>query len=455
MTGTKMTANHRQERRGTTNASVPSLSPLEMLPTETLREIVASDLETSRAVVRSRGGCSRLELNPSILQTSKTMLSKCRESWRGNRLVRVTYKGDACFRPTAFVPVAGNDAYKILAAPYELVRVAFVADLNVAHKVLSSDDNPYIPTVNVCVITVDAACTWLAILSCLQLAEHMYAEESPSFQLDLLVYKKDMISSRVCSNLYQAISLMLDGSTTLSAIRTPRESDQLGSLPKNIWSSPRDAVVFSGSVYGAWISSLAAHEPAISALRPHDARLDHCTYICKILIGLHRLQAGSAIMKSLKPSEQSLVAQRACAALLNWTYEYHRSPQEEGSLARLKESWQIQDEATCMIEGCPCLLWACLDLAEEALVSAMTLKDMASTSYRGSRFTAGPLRFIAGADWLRETSTDLSMRKKICLESRNGCDLTSWREVLRKICSHSRWRHRWVSAVWPTIAVCP
>lgn len=277
-----MIANHRQERRGTTDASVPSLSPLELLPTKILREIVASDLETSRAVVRSRGGCLRLELNPSILQTSKTMLSKCRESLRGNRLVRVTYKGDACFRPTV-------DAYKILAAPYELVRVAFVADLNVAHKVLSSNDNFYIATVNVCVITVDAACTWLAILSCLQLAEHMYAEEPPSFQLDLLVHKKDIISSRVCSNLYQAIALMLDGSTALNAIRTPRESGQLGSLPKNIWSSLRDAVVLGGSVYGAWISSSTAHGPAISALRPHDARLDHCTYICKILIGLQSL----------------------------------------------------------------------------------------------------------------------------------------------------------------------
>lgn len=147
------------------------------------------------------------------------------------------------------------------------------------------------------------------------------------------------------------------------------EGGQLGSLPKNIWPSPRDAIIVGGSVYGAWISSSAAHGPAVSALRPHDARLDHCTYICKILIGLHRLQAGSAIMKNLKPSEQSLVAQRACAALLNWTYEYHRSARDEGPLARLKESWQIQDEATCMIEGCPCLLWIGLGLAEEALVS--------------------------------------------------------------------------------------
>lgn len=73
MVGTNMIANPRDEMRGTTDTSVPSLSPLERLPTEILREIVASDLETSRAVARSRGGCLQLELNPSILRTSRTV----------------------------------------------------------------------------------------------------------------------------------------------------------------------------------------------------------------------------------------------------------------------------------------------------------------------------------------------------------------------------------------------
>lgn len=349
----------------------PLLSPLENLPKEILREIVASDLESSRAVIQSSGGCLRLKLNLSILRASQTLKSNCVDFWSGNRFVRVTYKGDACFRPTAFVPVAGDNAYRILTMPHELACDAFVADLNVAHETLSDDTVTGMPTENVCVVTVDAACTWLIILGCNQLAEYTYDEEPPLFQLELFVHKEDMISSPKGGNLYEAIGLMLQSRTSLSVIMTRRQGSDITRRLEDIdiWPSPRDAIVAGGSVYGAWNSSLASYRHVDPALRPRDAQLDYCTYICKVLIGLHRLKSGSVIMENLKRPEVSLVTLRACAALLNWTYEHHRSGRDEGPLAELKESWQNQGDATCLIEGCPCLLWVGLDLAEEGIVS--------------------------------------------------------------------------------------
>jgi hypothetical protein len=67
-------------------------------------------------------------------------------------------------------------------------------------------------------------------------------------------------------------------------------------------------------------------------------------------------------VKSLLPSEKSLIAQRSCVALLNWTYKYHRNAWDGGSVGKLKESWHDDDNKTCIIEGCPCLLWTALEL---------------------------------------------------------------------------------------------
>lgn len=362
-------SNNRAQLRGENNDQARVLSPLEEMPTEIMRIIAASELETSQAVIRAQGGCLRFELNPAILQTSKTIFTKCVKPWRDNRPVRITYKGGPGFRPTAFVPVLGNDAYKILTTPHEVAHTTFVADINVAQQLPSEDDDSAIPTENVCVITLDAACTWLTILGCMQSAEYAYAEEPPAFRLDLIVHQRDRISSSTGGDLYQAIAFMLQSSTRLSVDTTQNEGSQVIGSKERIWASPRDAVVIGGSIYVTWISSLLAHGHALSALRNSEAQLDYCSYTCKQLIGLHRLEAGSAAMKSLTQPEQSILARRACAALLNWTYEYHRDARDEGSLARLKESWQVQEDGTCTIEGCPCLLWTGLDLADGRGVS--------------------------------------------------------------------------------------
>lgn len=360
---------NRAQLRGANSDKALVLSPLEELPTEIVREIAASELETSQAVIGDKDGCLRFKLNPAILQTSTTMLSKCVEPWRGNRPVRITFKGDARFRPTAFVPVAGDDAYSILTTPHDMSHKAFVADINVVHKLLSEDDYSPIPTQNVCVITLDAACTWLTILGCMQFAEYAYGEEPPAFRLDLIVHQKDKTSSPTGGDLYQAIALMLQSSTRLSVHTTDGEGSQVIGSQEKIWPSRRDAVVIGGSVYETWISSLLAHGHALSALHNPEAQLDYCTYTCKQLIGLHRLETGSIVLKSLTLPEQSLLARRACAALLNWTYEYHRNTRDEESLTRLKEDWQTQEEDTCMIEGCPCLLWTSLGLVGGRIVS--------------------------------------------------------------------------------------
>lgn len=320
---------------------------------------MAPELKAPLAAVRDQDGCLRFNLNPAILLTSKTIKSKCIESWRTNRLVRVTYKGDACFRPTAFVPVTGKTTYTILSMPLEQARSTFVADLNVTHKLMSSNDVTGPPTENVCVVTIDAVCTWLAILGCIQTAEQMYTKEAPALELELFVHNSVSISGPVGGDLYQAIALMPHSSTRVIA----KDS------PKMILPSPGEVITGGSLIYGEWISSTCAHRHAYLALRNLDAQLDHCTYTCKLLISLHHLESGSDIMKGLTHAEQTLVAQQTCAALLNWAYEYHRRPRDEESLAKLKESWQSVKQDTCTIDGCPCLLWSCLDLAGRPIVS--------------------------------------------------------------------------------------
>ena len=337
------------------------LSSLERLPAEILRRIMASEVQTSHAVIQDQDGCLRYKLNPSVLLTSKTVFAKCIEPWTCNRLVRITYRGDAHYRPTAFVPVAANSAYKILTMSSELVSTTFTADLNVYNKRPSDEVSSAIPTENVCVITVDAACTWLAILGCQQFAEHVYHERPPAFRIELIVHESSKISSPTGGDLYQVMALMLQSTTKLRVEGMENIGSEMPERQERTWSGRFHAMVTSGFVYSTWVASLQTNNNVLSALRICEARLDHCACVCKQLIGINRLKPRSDV-RSLLPSEKSLVAQRSCAALLNWTYEYHRNARDEGSLEKLKESWHNDDNNTCVIEGCPCLLWTALDL---------------------------------------------------------------------------------------------
>jgi hypothetical protein len=114
------------------------------------------------------------------------------------------------------VPVAANNAYKILTMSPELVSTTFTVDLNVYNERSSDGVSSAILTENVCVITVDAACTWLAILGCQQFAEHVYYERSPAFRIELIVHESSKISSPIGGDLYQVMALMLQSTTDLS-----------------------------------------------------------------------------------------------------------------------------------------------------------------------------------------------------------------------------------------------
>jgi hypothetical protein len=208
---------------------------------------------------------------------------------------------------------------------------------------------------------VDAACTWLAILGCQQFAEHVYYERPPAFRIELIVHKSSKISSPIGGDLYQVMALMLQSVTDLSVNEVGNIGSKVPELQEGILSARLHAMVTSGFIYSTWVASLQTLNNVLSALRSCEAQLDYCACVCKQLIGINRLEPRSDV-ESLPPSEKSLVAQRSCAALLNWTYEYHRNARDEGSLGKLKESWQNDDNNTCVIEGCPCLLWTGLDL---------------------------------------------------------------------------------------------
>jgi len=342
-------------------------SPLERLPAEILHRIMEDEVQTTHAIIQDQGGCIRFKLNPSVLLTSKTVFDKCVEPWRCNRLIRVTYRGDARYRPTAFVPVAANNAYRILTMSPELVGTTFTADLNVYSEPFSDEVSSAIPTENVCVITVDAACTWLAILGCQQFAEHLYHERPPAFRIELIVHKSSKISSPIGGDLYHVMALMLQSATDLNANAVANISSEVPQRQERIWSSRFHAMVASGFIYSTWVASLKTYDSALPALRSYEARLDYCACVCKQLIGINRLEPRPDV-GSLQPFERSLIAQHSCAALLNWTYEYHRHPRDEGSLGRLRESWKNDDNNTCDIQGCPCLLWTGLDLGSGRVV---------------------------------------------------------------------------------------
>lgn len=369
MAGAALRPSPDEEEQGgeASNNISPMPSSFEWLPAEILRRIVEGEVETSHAIMQDQDGCLRYKLNPSVLLTSKEVYKKCVEPWTSNRLVRITYRGDARYRPTAFVPVAANNAYRILTMSSETVRTVFTADLNVSNELSSDEVSSAIPTENVCVITVDAACTWLAILGCHQFAEHVYYETPPAFRIEVIVHRSSKISSPIGGDLYQAMALMLQSITDLSVNEAGNIGSEVPELQERIGSARFHAMVTSGFIYSAWVASLQTHNNILSALRGCEAQLDYCACVCKQLIGINRLEPRSDV-ESLVPSEKSLIAQRACAALLNWTYEYHRNARDEGSLEKLKESWQKDDDNTCVVEGCPCLLWTGLDLGDGRVV---------------------------------------------------------------------------------------
>ena len=358
----------KKEQGGEASDNVsPILSSLEKLPAEILRRMMACEVQPPYAIIQNQGGCLRYELNPSVLLTSKTVFEKCIEPWTCNRLVRITYRGDASYRPTAFVPVAANNAYRILTMSPELVRTTFTADLNVCNERSSDEVSSAIPMENVCVMTVDAACTWLAILGCQQFAEHVYHESPPAFRIELIVHESSKMSSPTGGDLHHVMALMLQSATDLSVNTVGNTSNEVPQRQERIWSAPFHTMVTSGFIYSTWVASLQTHSNVLPSLRGYEARLDYCACVCKQLIGINRLEPRSDV-GSLQPSEKSLIAQRSCAALLNWTYEYHRNPRDEGSLERLRESWKKYDNDTCDIQGCPCLLWTGLDLGSGRVV---------------------------------------------------------------------------------------
>jgi hypothetical protein len=358
----------KEQARNAGNKTKPMLSSFEGLPTEILRRIVASEVQTSHAIVRDQGGCLRYELNPSVLLTSKTVFAKCIRPWTCNRLVRITYKGDARYRPTAFVPIVGSNAYRILTMSDKSVRATFTADLNVFNKLSSQELRCVVPTENVCVITVDAACTWLSILGCQQFAKHAYHEEPPAFRLDLIMHDSSTVPSRKGGDISQILTLMLRSSTDANVNAAEDKGSEIAERQQRIWPGRPHEMTIGGSIYSAWISSLQTHRHMLAALRNYRAQLDYCACVCKQLIGINRLRP-SSVVERLLPSEKSIIAQYSCAALLNWTYEYDRSALNEGPLAELKESWQRHENSTCIIEGCPCLLWTALNLGAGRVVS--------------------------------------------------------------------------------------
>jgi hypothetical protein len=379
-----------------------AFSAREKLPVELLRMIMADMAETAGAGIQRGHGCLQYELDRSIFRTSKTMLEQCSEA---SRLVMITYKGDEYCRPSAFVPVAGVSARKISIAWYTAEYKPFVDYLDMVERQRGADA---IPTEMMCVVTLDAACTWLAIISCKQLANRILPGDSSIYELHLSVKHDKTISDRNGGNLYEAISLMPQESLDLHLIMMDETDQKADEIRECIKTPRKNAAIHCSAIYKSWMSKSSQHEQILPGLRNSSAQLDYCTCVCKLLIGINRTEP-----ERLSSNVKSLIARQAGAALLDWTCLFHCDAPDEGPLGELREF----EESSCDITGCPCLLW-----------TGMQLGSGPTTSYDDATKCG-----IDSLLWLEICRWDVWIHLRRGLSNKDGNALINARDQMLKI----------------------
>lgn len=339
-------------------------SLLESLPTEILQYISIRVLKASEAEIEHRDGSLRYLLNPGLLQTCRTILNAGIGDWESNRLVRVTYRGAPCYQPKVFMPIVGDNTYRTLE---KAKRESFVADLQLNHTSQMADSREL--TESVCVVTMNAVTTWLAILGCMQHTDKAclfmrLVGETPKLSIGLSF--NDEASGK---ELRKAFNLMLVDQTDLHldiAEKNGTVRDWLCSRPRQSQLYP---MALANRIYGAWLSARLRHTGVFAEEERIGTKLEYCQLLCKQLLGHHfcgRLpsQDGS----DLATSHKVFLAERVCVELLEWAhrFQYLGGAKETPSSLYWFKSYLSEDlhdrglRATCTIDHCPCLLWTVL-----------------------------------------------------------------------------------------------
>jgi hypothetical protein len=111
-----------------------------------------------------------------------------------------------------------------------------------------------IPTEMTCVVMVDAACTWLAIISCKQLANRILPGDASIYELHLSVKHDNTISDRNGGNLYEAISLMPQESLDLHLTMMDETEQKAAEIRESIKTPRKDAAIHCSAIYKSWMS---------------------------------------------------------------------------------------------------------------------------------------------------------------------------------------------------------
>lgn len=355
-----------------TDAPALVSASLPELPVEILTKMIDYMEE-----VRIESGHGRLYPAHPSLQVCRTLYAKCTQS----KYILVTYDGEEQCLPTNFVPIAGNSVAKAFMANDRRERNPFSARLILERKThdgQNKKDNKKVQLV--CVMTIKAICTWLAILGCMQWADLFYTGASPTYLFTLSIYNEDALYSRKQSLLYRMIGLIPQHSIELDFSRAHLGNDQQRSVVKYaedrsahvqeyIKTSRRGALIRSVEIYGAWLKRSLALGQYPSLPKSEEAHANYCACICRLLIGINCTESGKAEADQLTEQVRLKLNQRGAAAVVTWADEFFHGRGSEDLFEKLKDDCLKDGHTICEVPGCACLVWTSLGLTEVPVVS--------------------------------------------------------------------------------------
>lgn len=324
---------------------------LEGLPKELMQNIANNLVNPSHVALKSGHGCVRYARHLAYLTVS-------RKVYMGYNVpctaVVVSFWGDAQYRPSVVVPLlADSDCGPKIDDTWHASWNPFAARILLKQRKPLVDKAPTFCTV---VITLEAACQWLAIIGCKQHADSIFMGSSASFQLRLEVSKDNVISKSRGGNLYRAVPLMLHGDDKPTLKLKQGDAERAAELYDLINTPRKDAIEACIKVYSASVSMLSCIDGAASAMNNSDALDQICAVMCKLAIGLNRKQAREPVEGQNLTTDMTLWNQSAAVSLMNSGYEYACSLQEGSNVEALKRTMLARDQDACTNDGCPCFV---------------------------------------------------------------------------------------------------